>query len=81
MGKGGLGIFGLFTPFTTSLLGGNDWKILEVFGKGRFWVVWVVWSFGRFGCLRLIATLRQKDARGLEARKGRKQKQPKNVKT
>lgn len=78
MGKRGLGIFWSFTPFTTSLLGGNDWKILEVLGRGGFGSFG---SFGPFGCLRLIATLRQKDACGLEARKGHKQKHPKNVKT
>ena len=81
MGKRGLGIFWSFTTFTTSLLGGNDWKILEVLGKGGGFGPFgrlVGWSFGY---LRLIATLRQKDARGLEARKGRKQKHPKSEKT
>ena len=56
---------------------GGYWKFL---GKGGFGSFGVVWSFGPFGCLRLIATLRQKDARGLEARKGRKQKHPKSEK-
>ena len=45
MGKGGLAIFWLFTTSTTSLLGGNDWKILEVLGRGGFG------SFGSFGGL------------------------------